>query len=58
LKNASSITGNKDMKLYEILDLIIHQRKGLVMKTEKTLGQNPLHYAFKHGNLEAALWMA
>ena len=45
------------MTLYEILDLIIHQRKGLVMKTEKTLGQNPLHYAFKHGNLEAALWM-
>ena len=38
LKNASSITGNKDMTLYEILELIIRQRKGLVMKTDKNMG--------------------
>ena len=31
--------------------------KLLAFKTDKIHGQTPLHYAYKSGNLEAALWI-
>lgn len=45
------------MTLYEIIELIIKTNKILPFKTEKNFGQNPLHYAFKSGNIETALWI-
>lgn len=45
------------MTLYEILEIIIKTQKSLPFKGEKSLNQTPLHYAFKTGNLEVALWI-
>ncbi len=61
MKNSQAIAGNTDMTLFEILELLIVRSgqagKQLAFKQEKTKGQTPLHYAFKNGNLEVALWM-
>lgn len=38
LSYASSITGNKDMTLYQIIESIVKTSKNLVFKGEKTLG--------------------
>ncbi|CDW89302.1 isoform c [Stylonychia lemnae] len=56
-KNSQSITGNKDMTLFEIIQTLVKQMKTLAYKCDKSQGQTPLHYAFKSGNLECALWM-
>ena len=49
------------MTLYEIIELLLAHSgplgKLLAFKQEKKLNQTPLHYAFKSGNFEAALWI-
>jgi hypothetical protein len=49
------------MALFDVLDFILNQTgsngKMLPFKVDKALGQSPLHYAFKNGNLECALWI-
>ncbi len=38
LSHASSITGNKDMTLYHIIETIVKSSKSIVFKGEKSLG--------------------
>ena len=61
VKNSNSIAGNQDMTLFDILDLLITKcgsaGRQLAFKADKNLGQTPLHYAFKSGNIEVALWI-
>lgn len=38
LKNSQSISGNKDMTLYEIVEFIIHATKQLAFKAERVYG--------------------
>lgn len=61
VKNSQAIAGNTDMKLFEALELLLTRcgsgGRQLPFKQEKTKGQTPLHYAFKNGNLEVALWI-
>lgn len=49
------------MTLFEILETLLcragPQGRQLPFRAERTQGQTPLHFAFKHGNLEAALWL-
>lgn len=48
------------MTLFEILELLLTKcgsaGRQLPFKIDKTQGQTPLHYAFKVGNLEVAIW--
>jgi hypothetical protein len=46
------------MAPFELLDYILsHGGRALPFKADKVLAQTPLHYAFKSGNLETALWI-
>ena len=45
------------MTLFAILASFIKHSKMLPFKADKTASQTPLHYAFKTGNIEMALWI-
>lgn len=48
------------MTLFEIIELLVAKVVGgrqLPFKVDKATGQTPLHYAFKSGKLEMALWL-
>lgn len=48
------------MTLFDVLETLLaksgQQGRQLPYRADKTFGQTPLHYAFKSGNLEVALW--
>lgn len=46
------------MTVFKLIERLIRHSKLLPFKADKSQAETPLHYAFKSGNLEIALWIA